>query len=68
MKLIKRCWGCGKRILPWQSTVHTKLAGDIHKGCAFMAARNYNFAKEGDKLNQRLEEGALKQLNEGKTK
>jgi hypothetical protein len=68
MKLIKRCWGCGKRVLPWQNTIHTKLAGDIHKGCAFNAIRNYENDKKVRAFNRRLEENALKRLNGDETK
>lgn len=64
MKLIKRCCGCGKRILPWQKRIHTKLAGVIHKGCAFNAKYNYFIDKRAKESNTRLEVDALKALNE----
>ena len=63
MKFILRCWGCGKWILPWQKVTYTKLAGCIHKGCAFNAIKNYENDKEVKEFNQRLEENALKRLN-----
>jgi hypothetical protein len=68
MKLIKRCWGCGKWVLPWQNIVHTKLVGDIHKGCAFAAMQNYNNNIMYNELRAHTEESALKRLNGEETK
>jgi hypothetical protein len=37
MKLIKRCYGCGKVIWPWQNIINTKKVGYIHKDCLIAA-------------------------------
>ena len=31
MEVIRRCYGCGKYIWPWQDAVDTKKVGRIHR-------------------------------------
>jgi hypothetical protein len=63
MKLIKRCYGCGKLLYPWQDIVRTKLVGKIHRGCAFGAHIKYYCTMVIDERVRDANEEALKALN-----
>ena len=41
MKHIKRCYGCGKLIWPWQNTIYSKYVNAIHKKCLISAYSRY---------------------------
>jgi hypothetical protein len=65
MTLIKRCYGCGKLLYPWQDIIRTKLVGRIHTGCAVDARTNYLYDIDIKRLTQQCEKAALRALNEG---
>ena len=68
MKLIKRCYGCGKPVYPWQDIIRTKLVGKIHRGCAFDAHIKYSYTMAIGERVRHANEEALKALNKEETK
>jgi hypothetical protein len=60
MKLIKRCYGCGKLLYPWQDIVRTKLVGKIHRACAFTADIKHFYTKAIAEREKHANEASLK--------
>ena len=44
MKHIKKCYGCGSRIMPWSEILETEKVGVIHKACLLKALSKYESA------------------------
>jgi DNA-directed RNA polymerase subunit N (RpoN/RPB10) len=59
---IKRCYGCGKIVWPWQDSVLTERVGRIHKGCAFQAKLNLMYDNFFKNFRDRTEQNALEEL------
>jgi len=67
MKYIKRCYGCGEIIWPWQGRIKTQKVGFIHKtrGCILDAWYSLLEEKAGHHHPDMLLKEALDALQGG---
>ena len=65
MKHIKRCYGCGRFIMPWSETADTEKVGVIHKRCmkkAVQRCESYLYLKKWLAIQHNIDMAVAKDL------